>query len=114
MLGAGTDPTSAADCVCKTLVVPHLGETQSPLSTHAYHQSPTTGIRLLDVNDLRGANMGRQESQCTGSGAAAAESKIVIYLSHWNDDVALAAILTGKTKVVLGQADLAKSVKMTE
>ena len=37
-----------------------------------------------------------------------------LYLSHWNDDMALAAILTGKTQVVLRETDLAKCVKMAE
>lgn len=36
------------------------------------------------------------------------------HLSHWNDDMAVASILTGKTQVVLRQADLSKRVKMAE
>lgn len=36
------------------------------------------------------------------------------YLSHWNDDMALAPILAGKTQVVLRQTDLAKRVEMAE
>lgn len=37
-----------------------------------------------------------------------------LYLSHWNNDVALASILAGETQVVLRQAYLPKCVKMAE
>lgn len=69
VLRAGTDPTSAADRVGKSLVVPHLGETQRSLAAHAYRQSPAAGIGLLDINDLQDGNMGRPVSQGTGFSA---------------------------------------------
>lgn len=37
-----------------------------------------------------------------------------LYLSHWNDNMALTSILTGKTQVVLRKTDLAKCVKVAE
>lgn len=37
-----------------------------------------------------------------------------LYLSHWNNDMALAPILAGETQVVLRQAYLPKCVKMAE
>lgn len=37
-----------------------------------------------------------------------------LYLSHWNNDMALASILAGETQVVLRQAYLPKCVKMAE
>lgn len=39
---------------------------------------------------------------------------VSLYLSHWNDDMALGSILTGETQVVLRQTDLAKRVEMAE
>ena len=39
---------------------------------------------------------------------------ISLYLSHWNDGMALAAVLAGETQVVLGQTDLAKCIKVAE
>lgn len=38
----------------------------------------------------------------------------MLYLSNGNDDIALAAILTGETQVALGETDLAECVKMAE
>lgn len=54
VLGTGTDPTPAPDCVSKPLVFSHLGETHCPLPTHAHCQSPAAGIRLLHIHNLEG------------------------------------------------------------
>lgn len=49
--------------------------------------------------------------QCFQSSNAAFASH---YLSHWNDDMALASILAGETQIVLRQTDLAKRVVVAE
>ena len=130
MLRAGTDPTPAPDRVSEPLVVPHLRETQRPLATHAHRQSPAAGVWFLNIHNLEEHQQTRhslspllsismqkafQESffgQCFQEQSYAAF--VSHYLSHWNDDMALASILAGETQVVLRQADLSKGVVVAE
>lgn len=121
MLGTGTNPTLATDCVGKLLVFSHFGETHRPLPAHAHGQSPATGIWLLDIYNLEG-----QRQSGDTNDAANHQYDVVwisavllaiggsLYLSHWNNDMALASILAGETQVVLRQAYLPKCVKMAE
>lgn len=62
VLRAGTNPTPAADCVGKPLVVPHLRETQRPLATHTHGQSPAAWVWLLNINNLEERRHTRQTS----------------------------------------------------
>lgn len=126
MLGTGTNPTPATDCVGKPLVFSHLGETHRPLPAYAHGQSPAAGIWLLHVYNLEGQQQsGRHEmmlpfisvmrsefqQRSWQSGNAVVRSP---YLSHWNNDMALTSILAGETQVVLREAYLPKGVKMAE
>lgn len=133
MLRAGTDPTPAPDCVGEPLVVPHLGETQRPLATHAHRQRPAAGVWFLHIHNLEEHQQTRQSLspllsismqkafqepflfffwQCFQEQSNVAF--VSHYLSHWNDDMALASVLAGETQVVLRQADLSKGVVVAE
>ena len=134
MLRAGADPTPAPDRVSEPLVVAHLRETQRPLATHAHRQSPAAGVRFLHIHNLEEHQQTRQslspllfismqkafqESCFFFFFGSVFKNKVTSpfvshYLSHWNDDMALASVLAGETQVVLRQADLAKGVVVAE